>query len=366
VVWGRVVVAMSGGVDSSVVACVLKDRGYDVVGATLSLYEDSSSSKKCCSVDDISDARMIAAKLDIPHYVLDERDAFRLHVVDDFVRGYLEGLTPVPCARCNGFVKIKSLVAFAKKVGATHVATGHYAKIVAGPNGKELHRSANDEKDQTHFLYSLSQDDIDFLMFPLEDMKKSEVRAMARNFSLFVSEKKESQDICFVPDGYVNFIKKHSNYKCEEGNIVDVDTGKVLGVHKGFINYTVGQRKGIGVSSKYPLYVAKIDPVSNVVYVGPREGLYSNGFFLTQLNFLDPDSIVNGHVDDLLVCVRALKPLTPASLGIVADGSGGLGGVVSLKSPVMSVTPGQVCAIYRGTRMVGGGIVKCLLEFDAL
>ena len=353
----RVVVAMSGGVDSSVTAALLADAGYDVVGITLQLYDDGAARQRkgaCCAGQDIHDARNVAAGLDIPHYVLDYESRFRDAVIDDFADAYLRGETPIPCIRCNQTVKFRDLVSMARDLGASALATGHYVRRIMGHRGPELHRASDLTKDQSYFLFATTDDQLEFLRFPLGTSTKNETRAAAASLGLEVAEKPDSQDICFVPNGsYARVVEKLRPDAIEPGEIVDLQ-GTVLGRHDGIIHYTVGQRRGLGVGGREttsePLYVVRLEPDARQVVVGPRDALACGGVSLSQVNWLgEAEPGTNGRRVD--VKLRSAMDLVPAMLS--ADFDGGV--VVQLDTPQFGIAPGQACVFYAGDRVLGGG-----------
>jgi tRNA-uridine 2-sulfurtransferase len=351
----RVVVAMSGGVDSSVVAALLAGQGYEVIGATLRLYDDGALTGKtgtCCAGKDIADARAVAGKLGIPHYVLDYESRFKQGVIDDFADSYLRGETPIPCIRCNQKVKFGDLLDMARTLGADALATGHYAKRIVGPNGPEMHRGTDPARDQSYFLFATTPDQLDFLRFPLGAVPKSEVRRMAQELGLAVAEKPDSQDICFVPNGgYAEVVKKLRPGATRPGEIVGLE-GQKLGTHDGIINYTIGQRRGLGIAHPEPLYVVAVDPEQDRVVVGPKAALARDRVHLSEMNWLMP--IAPGEAIHAEVKLRSAQPLAPATVTAL---EGGLA-TVDLDGAQFGVAPGQACVIYRQDRLIGGGWIR--------
>ena len=353
----RVVVAMSGGVDSSVTAALLADAGYEVVGITLQLYDHGAATQRkgaCCAGQDIHDARNVADKLGIAHYVLDYESRFREAVIDDFADAYLRGETPIPCIRCNQTVKFRDLVAMARDLGAAALATGHYARRIEGESGAELHRASDPTKDQSYFLFTTTGDQLDFLRFPLGVLDKRETRAIAARLGLDVAEKPDSQDICFVANGsYARVVEMLRPDAIGPGEIVDLN-GAVLGPHDGIIHYTVGQRRGLGVGgrdvSSEPLYVVRLDPETRRVVVGPRAALACGSVRLSEVNWLSetPLSAVDVSVD---VKLRSTMEAVPAILTGGAEG----GAEIVLDQPQFGISPGQACVFYSGERVLGGG-----------
>jgi len=352
----RVVAAMSGGVDSSVVAAMLKREGYDVVGVTLQLYDHGAAVNKpgaCCAGQDIHDARRVADAMGFPHYVLDYESRFRNAVMEDFADTYLAGATPIPCVRCNQTVKFKDLKRVAEDLGADCLATGHYVRRVEGEHGAELHRAADANRDQTYFLFATTRAQLDFLRFPLGDKPKSDVRALATELGLRVAEKPDSQDICFVPQGkYQDIVEKLRPGSIEPGEIVHVD-GRVMGAHNGVINFTVGQRRGLGVATGEPLFVVKLDAEKKRVIVGPREVLGVSRIALKDVNWIGENVAVEDQLNGrpVLVRVRSTRPPVPATLCI------GAGWAVELDVPEEGVAPGQAAVFYdiHSSRVLGGG-----------
>ncbi len=351
----RVVVAMSGGVDSSVTAALLAEQGFDVVGITLQLYDHGAALAKkgaCCAGQDIHDAARVAERLGIPHYVLDYESRFRRDVIDDFADAYTRGETPIPCVRCNQTVKFRDLLATARDLGADALATGHYVRRVDGASGPELHRAADDGRDQSYFLFATTRVQLAFLHFPLGGMAKDETRALARRFDLPVAAKPDSQDICFVPSGdYAALVARLRPGAAEPGEIVDV-AGRVLGTHAGVVHFTIGQRKGLGVSAGEPLYVVRLEPEARRVVVGPRAALGVQRVALAGINWLGEAPPADGLA--VHVKLRSAQPPLPARLFL--DGAGG--GTAVLDEPAFGVAPGQACVAYDGTRVLGGGWIR--------
>ena len=349
----RVVVAMSGGVDSSVVAGLLKREGYDVIGITLQLYDHGAAIAKkgaCCAGQDIHDARMVSERLGIPHYVLDYESRFRQAVIDEFADSYVRGETPIPCIRCNQRVKFRDLLETARDLDADCLATGHYVQRVLDADGhSQLLRGADPRRDQSYFLYTTTQAQLDFLRFPLGHMEKPEVRRLAEEFGLIVADKPDSQDICFVPNGdYASVVSKLRPEAAEPGEIVHVD-GSLLGRHDGVIHFTVGQRKGIGIAASEPLYVVKLDAASRRVVVGPREALARKVVALRELNWLAAPIPAEGL--DVSVKLRSAQPAVAARIFAAEAGTARL----ELYSAEYGVAPGQAGVVYDGDRLLGGG-----------
>ncbi len=354
----RVVVAMSGGVDSSVVAAQLASEGYDVVGVTLQLYDHGAALAKkgaCCAGRDIQDAARVAETMGFPHYVLDYEDTFREAVIDEFADSYLAGATPVPCIRCNERVKFKDLLNTAKDLDADCMATGHYIQRKMGVQGAELHAAADGARDQSYFLFSTTGEQLDYLRFPLGHLtSKAETRALASKYGLTVADKPDSQDICFVPNGnYAAVIEKLRPGAAEPGDIVDPQ-GNVLGSHRGVINYTIGQRRGLGIGGLTdPLYVVKLDVNARHVVVGPKEMLATRRVPLREINWLGDDGFLAGGERQIAVKVRSTKPPIDAILRPISDTEA----EVELLVAEEGVSPGQACVFYDpdSTRVLGGG-----------
>ena len=363
----RVVAAMSGGVDSSVVAALLAAQGYEVIGITLQLYDHGAAIEKkgaCCAGQDIHDARNVADQIGIPHYVLDYESRFKEQVMEDFADTYLSGATPIPCIRCNQTVKFSDLLRTAKDLGADCLATGHYIRRVDGAVRPELHRAADASRDQSYFLFATTAEQLDYVRFPLGDLPKTQVRELADHFALPVAAKPDSQDICFVPEGsYAKVVEKLRPGSGRGGDIVHLD-GRVLGQHQGVIHYTIGQRRGLGVATGEPLFVVKIDAGARQVIVGPREALLTAGLTMEELNWLGDGTLEDAceRGAPALVRVRSTREPAPGRLGFHQGAP-----AVWFDAPEEGVARGQASVLYDAegsTRILGGGFIAATIAAD--
>lgn len=359
---GKVVVGMSGGVDSSVAAWLLKEQGYDVIGVTMQIWQDEENTVQeenggCCGLSAVDDARRVAAAIGIPYYVMNFKDEFQKSVIEYFTKEYLAGRTPNPCIACNRYVKWEALLQRSLSIGADYIATGHYARIEHLPNGRyAIRRSATMEKDQTYALYNLTQEQLARTLMPVGEYSKDRIREMADEIGLLVAHKPDSQDICFVPDGdYTAFIERITKNKPRPGKFIH-QNGQVLGTHQGLIHYTIGQRKGLGIAYEYPLYVIDKDIDSNTVILGPNDALFQKALLAENCNLIAIDKLEAPL--RVTAKTRYRQKDVPAVIEPLANGKI----KVTFDEPQRAITPGQAVVFYDGDYVVGGGIIAAPLK----
>ena len=343
------VVAMSGGVDSSVAAALLYKLGYKVIGVTLQLYNNNSATSACCGSQDARDAKQVAASMGFPHYTLNYEKVFKEEVIENFIDTYIQGKTPIPCVKCNQVIKFRDLLNTTKSLGADVLVTGHYIRKIEEDHEIYVYSSKDTKKDQSYFLFATTIEQLKFLRFPLGNFHKDDIRKLAQYFNLQVANKPDSQNICFVTDTYKNTISQLRPQTIKKGNIIDI-SGNILGEHQGIVNFTVGQRRGIGLSSKEPLYVIQLNPDTNEVTVGPKSALLRNKLYIKEINWLIKEGIPHNGLD---VKVKLRSSHTGSTAIIYPSNINEA--TVLLKDSYCTITPGQACVIYDQDRMLGGG-----------
>lgn len=356
----KVVVAMSGGVDSSVVAALMAEEGYETIGITLQLYDHGAAIQKknaCCAGQDIEDASKVCEQIGIPHYVLNYESLFKESVIEEFAESYMRGETPIPCVRCNQSVKFRDLLKVAKDLDADALVTGHYIRRVEGQDGAELHNAIDVGKDQSYFLFATTKEQLAFTHFPLGEMTKEEVRKLAEGYNLPVASKPDSQDICFVPNGnYADIVTKIRPEAKDAGDIVNIRTGEVVAQHEGIINYTRGQRRGLGGGFEHPLYVIKVDPETKQVFIGEEEYLFDESLKIKELNWIGEGASIPKEGLEIEVKLRSLSNRKKGKIIPINDKGEFTGECkIALFEPARAITPGQACVLYSDTRVLGGG-----------
>ena len=355
----KVIVGMSGGVDSSVAAMLLKKQGYDVIGVTMQIWQDEETAVQeenggCCGLSAVDDARRVADQLEIPYYVMNFKKEFKDWVMDDFVQEYFRGRTPNPCIRCNRYVKWEALLHRSLAIGGDYIATGHYAKVVQLENGRYTLKKAPSRKDQTYALYNLTQEQLSKTIMPVGDYTKDEIRRMADEIGLAVASKPDSQDICFIPDGnYQKFLYEYTGKKLPQGNFVD-QSGKVIGVHQGITHYTIGQRKGLNLSMGHPVFVTEIRPETNEVVIGENKDVFKSSLVASDVNWMSIPDPAPGETVRVHAKVRYAHQGADATVYMTEDGNL----ICEFDEPQRAITPGQALVMYDGDYVVGGGVIK--------
>ena len=355
----KVIVGMSGGVDSSVAAMLLKKQGYDVIGVTMQIWQDEETAVQeenggCCGLSAVDDARRVADQLEIPYYVMNFKKEFKDWVMDDFVQEYFRGRTPNPCIRCNRYVKWEALLPRSLAIGGDYIATGHYAKVVQLENGRYTLKKAPSRKDQTYALYNLTQEQLSKTIMPVGDYTKDEIRRMADEIGLAVASKPDSQDICFIPDGnYQKFLYEYTGKKLPQGNFVD-QSGKVIGVHQGITHYTIGQRKGLNLSMGHPVFVTEIRPETNEVVIGENKDVFKSSLVASDVNWMSIPDPAPGEKVRVHAKVRYAHQGADATVYMTEDGNL----ICEFDEPQRAITPGQALVMYDGDYVVGGGVIK--------
>ena len=354
----RILVAMSGGVDSGTTAALLKNEGHEVIGVTMQLWDYGDAEGGCCSADDVRDARRVADQVGIPHYVVNYMDIFKKYIVEDFVGKYLSGKTPSPCVLCNQFMKFNFLLRRALELGADYLATGHYARIeTEEATGKfYLNKAVDSAKDQSYFLFMLTQNELRRIMFPLGSMTKEEVREVAKSMNLKVADKPDSQEVCFITGGdYRDFLKEYTDNKRENGEIVDVE-GSTLGYHDGIHSFTVGQRRGLRISKGKPMYVVRVEPETNRVVVGEEKDIFRTGLVANNITWADADRVASEEIE-VKAKIRYRHREEVALVKLQSDGEA----LVEFRTPQRAMTPGQAIVFYKEDRVLGGGWINEVL-----